>query len=177
VLNEIAVLLAYEATRHLPTQQVRIETPMAPMETPMLRPEAPVVISILRAGNGFLDGFLTILPSACVGFVGIARNHTTHEPEEYYLKLPARMPERDALVVDPMLATGGSAVAALDRVQAAGPRSCTFVSLVAAPEGIARLQEAHPGVRIVTASIDDGLDANAYIVPGLGDAGDRLYGT
>ncbi|MFT4623002.1 MAG: uracil phosphoribosyltransferase [Myxococcota bacterium] len=177
VLTEIAILLAYEATRALPTQQVEIETPLARMQATMLVPEHPVVVSVLRAGNGFLDGFLQVLPSARVGFVGLARDHDTHEPVEYYVKFPGLMDQRDALVVDPMLATGGSAVAALERVLVHRPRSCTFICLVAAPEGIARLEAAHPSVNIVTAAIDERLDENAYIVPGLGDAGDRLYGT
>ncbi len=177
VLTEISMLLAYEATRALPTHHVAIETPLAPMQAEKLLPESPVVVSILRAGNGFLDGFLQLLPTARVGFVGMARDEETHEPVEYYKRLPGDMPSRDALVVDPMLATGGSAIGALERVLATKPRSCTFVCLVAAPEGVERLRRAHPSVHIVTAALDECLNENAYIVPGLGDAGDRLYGT
>jgi len=155
----------------------RIETPMAPMDAPVLDGKKLVVVSILRAGNGILDGILDIVPSARVGFVGLYRDHETLEAIQYYLKLPEHMEDRTVLLVDPMLATGHSSVAATDRVVATGPKSIKFLCLLAAPEGIAHFHQHHPDVEIVTAAIDSHLNEKGYIVPGLGDAGDRIFGT
>jgi uracil phosphoribosyltransferase len=177
LLHEVSMLLAYEATRNLPTTPRDIHTPLAPMRSPVIDARGLVIVSILRAGNGILDGMLQVLPWARVGHVGLYRDHDTLEAVEYYFKVPEPMADRDVIVVDPMLATGHSAVAALSRVKATGPRSVCFVCLLAAPEGIAALQQAHPDVPIHTAAIDERLDERGYILPGLGDAGDRLYGT
>ena len=177
VLGEVSTFLVYEATRDMPVAECTVETPLEPVTAPCMPDPAPAVVSILRAGNGLLEGAAQVIPGVAVGFVGLERDEETHEPREYYGKLPDRMAERHVLVVDPMLATGGSAVAALDRIARETPLSITFVCLVAAPEGVARLREAHPDVRVVTASVDRELNASAYILPGLGDAGDRLYGT
>jgi len=177
LLREIAGLMTYEATRNLPVDTERIETPMGPMDAPVIEGKKLVAISILRAGNGLLDGILDLVPSARVGHVGLYRDPDTLEAVEYYFKVPDEMADRDVLVVDPMLATGHSASAALDRIQAVGPRSMRLMCLLAAPEGIAHLAEHHPGVHILTAAIDSHLNDHGYIVPGLGDAGDRLYGT
>ncbi len=175
--QEIGMLLAYEVTRDMPLSTVRIETPLMEMEAPTIDGKKTVLISILRAGNGFLDGMLSILPSARVGHVGLYRDPETLEAVEYYYKVPSDMQDRDAIVLDPMLATGNSAAAAISRIRESGPRSIKFVCLLAAPEGIARLRAAHPEVPIYTAAIDDRLNEKGYILPGLGDAGDRLFGT
>lgn len=177
LLREIAGLMTYEATRDLPTDTERIETPLAPMDAPVIEGKKLVAISILRAGNGLLDGILDMIPSARVGHVGLYRDPDTLEAVEYYFKVPEEMEGRDVLVVDPMLATGHSASAALDRIAATGPRSLRFLCLLAAPEGIEYLQQHHPDVDVFTAAIDSHLNDHGYIVPGLGDAGDRLYGT
>jgi uracil phosphoribosyltransferase len=177
LLKEVSMLMAYEATRDLPMTTDEIETPMAPMDAPVLDGKKLVVVSILRAGNGILDGILDIVPSARVGFVGLYRDHETLEAVQYYLKLPENMDDRRVLLVDPMLATGHSSVAATDRVAAAGPKSMKFLCLLAAPEGIEHFHEHHPDVEIITAAIDSHLDENGYIIPGLGDAGDRIFGT
>jgi uracil phosphoribosyltransferase len=177
LLREIAGLMTYEATRDLPTDTLRIETPLAPMDAPVIEGKKLVAISILRAGNGLLDGILDMVPSARVGHVGLYRDPETLEAVEYYFKVPEEMDDRDVIVVDPMLATGHSASAALERIAATGPRSIKFMCLLAAPEGIRYLQEHHPDVDIFTAAIDSHLDDHGYIVPGLGDAGDRLFGT
>lgn len=175
--GEIAMLLAYEVTRDMPTVLVDIETPLMPTKSPMLKGREIVIVSILRAGNGILDGMLRLIPSAHVGHIGLYREPKTHVAVEYYFKLPPNLSERDVIVVDPMLATGHSAVAAVDRIKEKKPRSLKFVCLLAAPEGVAFFHEHHPDVPIFTAAIDQGLNDKKYIVPGLGDAGDRLFGT
>jgi uracil phosphoribosyltransferase len=176
LLEEISMLLCYEVTRDLPLVHERIETPVAPMDAPFLEGKKVVIISVLRAGNGILDGMLHILPSARVGHIGLYRDPETKQPVEYFFKVPD-MEGRDALIVDPMLATGHSAVKAVSMMKAKNPKSVKLVCLLAAPEGIAELQKHHPDVRIFTASVDSHLNDHAYIVPGLGDAGDRLFGT
>ena len=175
LLTEISLLLAYEVTRDLPLRDVRITTPLTESDQPELVDD-PVVVSILRAGNGLLDGVLQVIPSARVGHVGLYRDHDTLEAIEYYCKFPP-MEGRTVIVVDPMLATGNSAAAALDRVKANGPASIRFLCLLAAPEGIEALRASHPDVAIWTASVDECLNEVGYIVPGLGDAGDRIFGT
>jgi uracil phosphoribosyltransferase len=177
LLKEISVLLGYEATRDLKLTNERIETPLMEMDAPMLDGKKVVVVSILRAGSGIVDGILEILPSARVGHVGLYRDPKTLEPVEYYYKMPPNMSDRDVIVVDPMLATGNSAVAALQRVQKDNPRSMKFVCLLAAPEGLETLRKAFPDIEIYTAAIDEKLNEKGYILPGLGDAGDRLFGT
>ena len=175
LLTETSLLLTYEVTRELALRDVRITTPLTQTDQPELVAE-PVVISILRAGNGLLDGVLQVLPSARVGHVGLYRDHETLEAVEYYCKFPP-LEGRMAIVVDPMLATGNSAIAALDRVMAGNPSAIRFLCLLAAPEGIAALHDAHPEVAIWTAAVDECLNEVGYIVPGLGDAGDRIFGT
>jgi uracil phosphoribosyltransferase len=177
LLAEISMLLAYEVTRDLPLKHEEIETPMARMSAPVLDGEDIVLVSILRAGNGILDGMLRILPTARVGHVGIYRDPETLGAVEYYSKLPDAMDGRCAIVMNPLLATGNSAVAAVDRVKSGQPQTIKFVCLVASREGVASFHESHPDVPIFTAAIDETLDANGYIVPGIGDAGDRLFGT
>jgi len=177
LLREIAHLLAYEVLRNLPTTTKEIETPLEKMNAPILAGKKLVLVSILRAGNGLLEGMLDLVPSARVGFIGLYRDHETLKPVQYYLKLPEAMKERHCVVVDPMLATGNSVIAAIDQLKENGARNIKFVCLLAAPEGIKALSEAHPDVEIVTAAIDSHLDENGYIVPGLGDAGDRMFGT
>lgn len=177
LLREISMLLAYEVTRDLPLTTERIETPLEPMDAPMLEGRKLALVSILRAGNGLLDGILELIPAARVGFVGLYRDPETLRPVQYYCKLPSELNERVTIVVDPMLATGNSSVAAVDLIKAQGAREVIFLCLLAAPEGVARMQEAHPDVRIVTAAIDSHLNDHGYIVPGLGDAGDRMFGT
>lgn len=177
LLREIALLLAYEVTRDLPLTTRDIETPLAPMTAPHLEGKKLVLISILRAGNGLLDGMLDLLPSARVGHIGLYRDPDTLVAVEYYFKVLKDLRERLVIVVDPMLATGNSAVAAITRLKDEGARDIKFVCLLAAPEGIARLGAAHPDVHIYTAAVDERLDSHGYILPGLGDAGDRLYGT
>jgi uracil phosphoribosyltransferase len=175
--GEIAMLLAYEVTRDIPTTLTEIDTPLARAKMPVLKGKDLALISILRAGNGILEGMLRLIPSAVVGHIGLYRDPKTHVAVEYYFKLPPNMSERDAIVVDPMLATGHSAVAALDRLKELKPRSIKFVCLLAAPEGVAFVHEHHPDVPIFTAAVDEGLNEKAYIIPGLGDAGDRMFGT
>jgi len=177
LLAEISMLLAYEVTRDLPTHEVAAETPVAPTTIRLLDGKKIVLVSILRAGNGLLDGMLRILPSARVGHVGLYRDPTTLQAVEYYFKLPHEMAERDVVVLDPMLATGNSAIAAVTRVRATHPRSIRFVCLLTCPEGLAAFHRAHPDVPVYTAAIDSHLNEHGYIVPGLGDAGDRLFGT
>lgn len=177
LLKEISMLLGYEVTRDLPLVNERIETPLMEMDAPMLDGKKVVVVSILRAGGGIVDGILKILPSARVGHVGLYRDPETLQAVEYYYKMPPNMSDRDAIVVDPMLATGNSAVAALERIQKDKPRSMKFVCLLAAPEGIETLSKAFPDIDIFTAAIDEKLNEKGYILPGLGDAGDRLFGT
>ncbi len=177
LLREIALLLTYEVTRDLPLTTKTIETPLATMEAPILEGKKPVFASILRAGNGLLEGMLDLVPSARVAHIGIYRKPDTLEPVEYYFKAPDDIAERLTIVVDPMLATANSASAAINRLKARGAKDIRFVCLLAAPEGIARFQKAQPGIPIYTAAIDEYLNDHGYIVPGLGDAGDRLYGT
>ncbi len=177
LLREISLLLAYEVTRELPMTTRRIETPLQPMDAPAIDGKKLALISILRAGNGLLDGILELIPAARVGFIGLYRDPETLQPVQYYCKLPDRLDERTAIVVDPMLATGNSSAAAVDLLKKAGARDIRFLCLLAAPEGIARMKEAHPDVSIVTASVDSHLNDHGYIVPGLGDAGDRMFGT
>lgn len=177
LLREISLLLAYEVTRRLELKRVDVETPVAPMSAPVLARPEPCLITILRAGNGLLDGMLDLIPAAPVGHVGLYRDPKTLEAVEYYYKVPKDMAERLTIVVDPMLATGHTAVAALDLLKRDGAGEICFVCLVAAPEGIAELRRTHPDVRIVAAAVDEKLNEKGYIVPGLGDAGDRIFGT
>ena len=176
LLGELSTLMAYEVTRDMPLQDVTIETPLETMTAKMIDGKKLVLVSILRAGNGFLDGMLNVVPGARIGHIGLYRDPATLQPVEYYFKMPSEMDERDIIVVDPMLATGNSASAALSRLKEAGVTSLKFVCLLAAPEGIAALQAAHPDVPITTGAVDSHLNDHGYIVPGLGDAGDRLYG-
>jgi uracil phosphoribosyltransferase len=175
--REVALLLAYEVTRDLPLTTTDIETPVAPMKAPKLSGKKLCLVSILRAGNGLLDGMLDLVPSARVGHVGIYRDPQTLVAVEYYYKVPDDLAERLVIVVDPMLATGNSAVAAVSKLREDGARHIKFACLLAAPEGVAQMRDAHPDVPVFTAAIDERLNDHGYIVPGLGDAGDRLYGT
>ena len=175
--NEVTLLLTYEATKELATEDVEIETPLERTTVQRISGKKVAVCPVLRAGIGMLDGVLSLVSSARVGFIGLYRDEESLQPVEYYVKLPADLDQRDAIVLDPMLATGRSSSAAIDAVNAAGARSVTLVCLVSAPEGIEQVHGDHPEVRIVTAAVDRGLDERGYIVPGLGDAGDRLYGT
>jgi uracil phosphoribosyltransferase len=177
LLREISMLLAYEVTRDMPLTYHSITTPLAPMRAPVLAGKKLVLVSIMRAGDGILDGMLELIPSARVGHIGLYRDPATHVVVEYYFKVPDNVASRSVLVVDPMLATGNSAVAALQRLKDTGVKSLKFVCLLAAPEGIAHLHGQHPEVPIYTAAIDERLDEHGYIIPGLGDAGDRLFGT
>jgi uracil phosphoribosyltransferase len=177
LLREISQLLAYEITRDLPMTTRAIETPMAEMEAPVLAGKKLALVSILRAGNGLLDGVLELVPSARVGFVGLYRDEQTLQPVQYYFKVPEELEDRLVITVDPMLATGNSSAAAVKLLKEAGARNIRFLCLLAAPEGVARMKEAHPDVPIVTAALDDRLNDKGYIVPGLGDAGDRMFGT
>lgn len=177
LLNEIGALLAYEVTRNFPMHEVEVETPLEKTTGRMIDGKKLVFVPILRAGTGLLDGFLSVIPGARVGHLGLYRDPKTLSPVEYYFKMPGEMPERDAIVLDPMLATGHSAVAAVERLKEAHPRSIRFVCLVSSPQGIATLRQAHPDVPIYTASVDRELNDHAYILPGLGDAGDRIFGT
>ncbi len=177
LLQEIAMLLGYEVTRDLPLELHEIETPLMKMQAPFLAGKKVVLISVLRAGSGLLDGMTKILPSARVGHVGIYRNPETLEPVEYYFRVPSDLPDRQVIVVDPMLATGNSAAAAVTRIKAAGATQIKFACLLAAPEGIAAFHAVHPDVPVFTAAIDERLNDHGYILPGLGDAGDRLFGT
>ena len=177
LLGELSTLMAYEVTRDMPLQDIEIETPLETMTGQVIDGKKLVLVSILRAGNGFLDGMLNVVPGARVGHIGLYRDPATLQPVEYYFKMPAEMDERDIIVVDPMLATGNSAAACVDRLKKLNPLSIKFVCLLAAPEGIATLQKAHPDVPIFTAAIDRELNDHGYILPGLGDAGDRIFGT
>ncbi|SDE16717.1 uracil phosphoribosyltransferase [Paracoccus isoporae] len=177
LLREISLLLAYEVTRELPISTQRIQTPLHAMDAPVIAGKKLALVSILRAGNGLLDGILELIPSARVGFVGLYRDPDTLQPVQYYSKLPKGLEARMTIVVDPMLATGNSSAAAVDLIKQSGARDIRFLCLLAAPEGVARMQEAHPDVPIVTAALDERLDDHGYIVPGLGDAGDRMFGT
>jgi uracil phosphoribosyltransferase len=177
VAREISLLMAYEVTRDLPLEAIDIETPLELMSTDRLSGKKLCIVSILRAGNGILEGMLDLVPSARVGHIGLYRDHTTLRPVEYYLKLPSDIAERLVILVDPMLATGHSAAAAATRLKQAGVTAMKFVCLLAAPEGIDAFTEVHPDVPVFTGAIDRELDDNGYIRPGLGDAGDRFYGT
>lgn len=178
LLREISMLLAYEVTRDLPIKREKIQTPLATMEAPVLAPDKKmVVVSIMRAGQGILDGILELIPSARVGHIGLYRDPKTLAIIEYYFKVPYDVIERDVLVVDPMIATGNTAIAAVNRLKQVGPRSIRFVCLLAAPEGVQQFHRQHADVPLYTAAIDEHLDNHGYIIPGLGDAGDRLFGT
>jgi len=177
LLKEISHLLAYEVTRDLPLTTRKIDTPLEPMDAPVIEGKKLALVSILRAGNGLLDGVLELIPSARVGFVGLYRDHDTLQPVQYYFKVPGGLEERLVIAVDPMLATGNSSVKAIDLLKEAGASRIVFLCLLAAPEGVERMQAAHPDVPIVTAAIDERLNELGYIVPGLGDAGDRMFGT
>ena len=177
LLNELSSLMAYEVTRDMPLQEVEVETPLETMTGKVIDGKKLVFVSILRAGNGILEGMLNVVPGARVGHVGLYRDPKTLEPVEYYFKMPQEMEERDIVIVDPMLATGNSAIAAVDRLKQLKPRSIKFVCLLTCPEGVAALQKAHPDVAIYTAAIDRQLNEHGYILPGLGDAGDRIFGT
>ncbi len=178
LLREISMLMAYEVTRDLPLKQELIQTPMAEMQAPVLAPDKKlVIVSIMRAGQGILDGMLQLMPSARVGHIGLYRDPKTLIAVEYYFKVPYDTEERDMFVVDPMLATGHSAAAAVQRLRDAQPRSMRFICVVAAPEGIEHFHDFNPDIPIYTAAVDQGLDEHGYIIPGLGDAGDRLFGT
>lgn len=177
LLREISALLAYEVTRELELTTRAIETPMQEMDAPVLKGKKLALVSILRAGNGLLDGVLELIPSARVGFIGLYRDEETLKPVQYYCKLPEGLEDRLVIVVDPMLATGNSSAAAVDLLKAAGATNIRFLCLLAALEGVARMKEAHPDVPIVTASLDKRLNEKGYILPGLGDAGDRMFGT
>ncbi|MDJ0993694.1 MAG: uracil phosphoribosyltransferase [Dinoroseobacter sp.] len=177
LMQEVSLLLAYEVTRDLKLCKREIDTPLTRMKAPVLDGKKLALISILRAGNGLLDGVLQLIPLARVGFVGLYRDEKTLEPVQYYFKVPDALQDRDVIALDPMLATGNSSVAAIDLLKRAGARRIRFMCLLAAPEGVARMQEAHPDVPIVTAALDEYLNENGYIVPGLGDAGDRIFGT
>lgn len=177
LLHEISMLMAYEVTRDMPTRLIDIETPLAKMRSPVIEGRKTVFVVVMRAGNGFLDGMLEVVPGARVGHVGLYRDPKTLVAIEYYFKMPHSMHERDAIVLDPMLATGNSAVAAVDRIKETGPKSIRFVSLLASPEGLKNFHGRHPDVPVYTAAVDERLDEHGYILPGLGDAGDRLFGT
>ena len=177
LLREISQLLAYEITRNLETENLKIETPLVEMNSPELAGRKLALISILRAGNGLLDGMLELIPSARVGFVGLYRDEKTLQPVQYYFKVPDLLEERMVIAVDPMLATGNSSVAAINLLKEAGAKNISFLCLLAAPEGVENMRKAHPDVKIVTAALDSHLNENGYIVPGLGDAGDRMFGT
>ena len=177
LLGEIGMLMAYEVTRDMPTQLIEIETPLENMQAPVIDGKKTVFVSIMRAGAGFLDGMLNVVPGARIGHIGLYRDPKTLIAVEYYFKMPADMHERDAILLDPMLATGNSAVAAVDRLKETRPRSIRFVCLLAAPEGLAHFHDVHPEVPVYVAAVDRELDEHGYIRPGLGDAGDRIFGT
>ena len=177
LLHEISMLMAYEVLRDAPVQMIEIETPLETMRSPVIDGKKTALVAIMRAGQGFLDGMLEIVPSARVGHIGLYRDPSTLEAVEYYFKVPQDMGERDVIVLDPMLATGNSAVAAVARIKSTRPRSLRFVCLLAAPEGLRHFHAHHPEVPVFTAAIDRELNDHGYIVPGLGDAGDRIFGT
>ena len=177
LLNELSMLMAYEVTRDMPMQDIDIETPLEPMKAKVIDGKKLVFVSILRAGTGILDGMLSVVPGARVGHIGLYRDPKTLTAVEYYFKMPGEMSERDIVVVDPMLATGNSAVAAVERLKELRPKSIKFVCLLTCPEGVKTMQNAHPDVPIYTAAIDRELNDHGYILPGLGDAGDRIFGT
>ncbi len=177
LLNELSMLMAYEVTRDMPMQEVEIDTPLETMTSKVIDGKKLVLVSILRAGNGILEGMQSVVPGARVGHIGLYRDPKTLTAIEYYFKMPSDMHERDVVIVDPMLATGNSAIAAVERLKETNPKSIKFVCLLTCPEGIAALHGAHPDVPIYTAAIDRQLNEHGYILPGLGDAGDRIFGT
>ena len=177
LLKEITMLMGYELTRDTPLTTRRIETPVAPMRAPVIAGKKDVIVPVLRAGLGMSDGLLALMPSARVGHIGLYRDEETHEPHEYFCKLPNPIEQRTIVVTDPMLATGGSAVAAIDFIKQHGGKHIKFMCIIAAPEGVKRLHEAHPDVQIYVGHLDRELNESAYICPGLGDAGDRIFGT
>jgi len=177
LLNEISMLMAYEVTRDMPMQEIEVETPLETMTAKVIDGKKLVFVSILRAGTGILDGMLSVVPGARVGHIGLYRDPKTLTAVEYYFKMPGEMENRDVVVVDPMLATGNSAVAAVDRLKELNPKSIKFVCLLTCPEGVKTMQNAHPDVPIYTAAVDRELNSHGYILPGLGDAGDRIFGT
>ena len=177
LVHEISAMLAYEITRDMPMQEIEIETPLEPMKSRVIDGKKVVLASILRAGNGFLDGMLNVIPGARVGHIGLCRDPDTLQAVEYYFKMPSDMHERDVIVLDPMLATGNSAVAAVDRLKLTNPRSIRFACLVTCPQGLKTFHDHHPDVPVYTPAVDRGLNSHGYIVPGLGDAGDRIFGT
>ncbi|MGX5377235.1 uracil phosphoribosyltransferase [Ligilactobacillus sp. LYQ135] len=177
IVNEIAELMVYEVSRDMPLEDVEVETPVAKAVEKKLAGKKVVVVPILRAGLGMVDGVLELLPAAKVGHIGMYRDEETLQPHEYFVKMPDHLDQREMIIVDPMLATGGSAVAAVDALKKRGAKSIRFVCLVAAPEGVETLRKAHPDIDVYAAALDDHLNENGYIVPGLGDAGDRLFGT
>jgi len=177
LIEEIATLMAYEALRDIPLENIEVTTPLEVCQSPVISGRKLAVVPILRAGLGMVDGILNLTPSAKVGHIGLYRDHETHEPHEYYCKLPESIGERTVLLLDPMLATGGSAVAAVDFTKAHGGKAIKFMCVIAAPEGVKRLQEAHPDIQIYIGHLDRELNENCYICPGLGDAGDRIFGT
>ncbi len=177
LVSEIATLICYEATRDLPLKEVETETPMVKATTKVIAGRKLAFVPILRAGLGMVEGVLTLVPAAKVGHIGLYRDHKTLQPVEYYSKLPSDLPERDVIVLDPMLATGGSAVDAISIIKRSNPKSIKFMCIIAAPEGIKALTEAHPDVQVYCAAVDEKLNENGYILPGLGDAGDRIFGT
>ncbi len=177
LVNEIAMLMCYEATRELPLKEVEVETPVALAKTKVLAGRKLAFVPILRAGIGMVDGALTLVPAAKVGHIGLYRDPQTLAPVEYYCKMPSDMSERDVFILDPMLATGGSAIAAIDLIKRHNPKTIRFMCILAAPEGIKALTEAHPEIQVYCAAVDEKLNEHGYIVPGLGDAGDRIFGT
>ena len=177
LIEEIATLMGYEALRDLPLEDVEIETPIETCQTPMIAGKKLAIVPILRAGLGMVEGLLALVPSAKIGHIGLYRDHVTHEPHEYYCKLPDPIDQRLIVALDPMLATGGSAIAAVDFIKQHGGKQIKFMCIIAAPEGLKRLQEAHPDIQIYVGHLDRQLNEDAYIGPGLGDAGDRIFGT
>ena len=177
LVSEIATLVCYEATRDLPLEETEIETPLVKTKTKGIAGRKLALVPILRAGLGMVDGVLTLVPAAKVGHIGLYRDHETLQPVEYYSKLPSDLPQRDVLVLDPMLATGGSAIDAISIIKRSQPKSIKFLCIIAAPEGVRALTQAHPDVQVYCAAVDDRLNENGYILPGLGDAGDRIFGT
>lgn len=177
LVDEIAMLIGYEALKDLEVEDVEVTTPICDTKTPMLSGKKPAVVPILRAGLGMVNGILSLIPSAKVGHIGLYRDEETHEPHEYYCKLPEEIEKRQVIVVDPMLATGGSGSAAVDFIKKKGGKNIKFLSIIAAPEGIERLMKDHPDIQLYVGQLDEKLNENCYIVPGLGDAGDRIFGT
>lgn len=177
LVNEIAMLMCYEATRDLPMKEVKTETPMTTAKTKVIAGRKLAFVPILRAGLGMVDGVLSLIPAAKVGHIGMYRDPETHEPVDYYCKLPSDLSQRDVIVLDPMLATGGSAIDAVKTIKKFNPRSIKFMCIIAAPEGLDAFTEAHPDIQVYCANVDDCLNENCYILPGLGDAGDRIFGT